>query len=216
MPSGTGLARTIPSNAAAEAPCPGVRQTRGVASDVGVQLDAWMEGLLPSLSPLEQNVLFRWQGRDRYYAKVQRHLRGVPSPDPLVTEDADVLTSLLVRGDLGLPFAVDVWRGIRSGARMFTHMPPAVGSRITNDGVFATTIYREVAEAEFLVPPGEGGPVLFSMTVPAGTPAVWMPVAGDPVEAAQGELLLTNGLEVTLRDVQVIDSVSRVALEMVT
>ena len=54
----------------------------------------------------------------------------------------------------------------------------------------STTIYRQVAIDEFTRPPGPGGPALLEVEAPAGTPGLWLPPAGDPDLAYQGELLL--------------------------
>jgi len=53
----------------------------------------------------------------------------------------------------------------------------------------STTIFRDVAVAEFTLPPGSDGPAILEIDVPAGTPAVWVPPLGDPALAYQGELL---------------------------
>ncbi len=63
-----------------------------------------------------------------------------------------------------------------------------VGEAVTLEGYLGVTIFREVAEAEFLGPSGPGGPVLLRLIVAEGTHAAWLPPVGAPELAYQGEL----------------------------
>ncbi|MGI8807711.1 MAG: ADP-ribosyltransferase [Acidimicrobiales bacterium] len=63
----------------------------------------------------------------------------------------------------------------------------------------STTIFPNVALEECTVPSGPGGPALLRISVPTGTPAVWVPALGDPALAYQGELLLPRGVRMAVR-----------------
>ncbi|HVA03757.1 MAG TPA: ADP-ribosyltransferase [Acidimicrobiales bacterium] len=100
------------------------------------------------------------------------------------------LNELLKRWRTSEPLMV--YRGLRS--RTGLALDPNLESR----SFLSITIARDVALGEFTVPGGPGGPVLLEISVPAGTPGVWVPALGDP--AYQSELLLGRGVQLAVRD----------------
>lgn len=53
---------------------------------------------------------------------------------------------------------------------------------------------------EFVRPAGPGGPALLEISVPAGTPALWVPPIGDPWSGPyQGELLFDRPTRIAVR-----------------
>lgn len=97
-----------------------------------------------------------------------------------------------------VPEALRVYRGQRSVGRFF-----GSGAReesvLVADSFLSTTIFWEVALDEFMRPAGSGGPALLEISVPAGTPALWLPPVGDPALAYQGELLFDRATRIAVR-----------------
>lgn len=142
----------------------------------------------------ERAAIRRYQALDRTYELVATILRDPSSADRLTTAQLDlvdrivrVLTNVTLRWSL--PEPVRVYRGQRSLERVFG-AGDRPGRTIRPATFLSTTISRSVALDEFTAPTGPGGPALFEIDVPAGTPALWLPPIGDPELAYQGELLL--------------------------
>ena len=131
----------------------------------------------------------RWQGRDRYYERVQDAAAG----DESATDEALRVMSHLQEMASPLPEDVHTWRGIRSVEQTFG---TGVGDLRGRDAqivrrFMSTTMFGHIARDEF-TRPGKGG-ALLKVTALAGAAAVWLPPIGDPQLSYQGELLFRPG-----------------------
>lgn len=165
--------------------------------DLAVRLTESARAATAALSADEATALRRYQGLDRTYELVSAVLRGLRSPEDLTTEQADLVIDII---DLltataerwRIPEPIRLYRGQRSINRVFG-TETRIGRILETESFLSTTIYRAVALEEFTSPPGLGGPVLLEIEVAAGTPGLWLPPAGEPTLAYQGELLLPAG-----------------------
>lgn len=99
---------------------------------------------------------------------------------------------------MALPEPIRLYRGQRSINRVFG-TETRIERILEAESFLSTTIYRAVALEEFTSPPGPGGPVLLEIEVAAGTPGLWLPPAGEPTLAYQGELLLPRRTRIVVR-----------------
>ena len=130
-------------------------------------------------------------------------LRDPSAADELSVEHTDLIDTIVrvlteVTRRWRVPEPVRVYRGQRSVDRIFGS-EARVGRTIQPATFLSTSISREVALQEFTVPAGVGGPALFEITLPAATPALWLPPVGDPELAYQGELVLPRQTSIFVR-----------------
>ena len=156
-----------------------------------------------ALSPDEVAAIVRYQALDRTYELVAAVLRGWVTPDELTAENAEAVTGIIdalipSTTRWRLPEPVRVYRGQRSASRVLG-TGPSIGSVLIAETFVSTTIYRQVAIDEFTRPPGSGGPVLLVIDAPSGSMGLWLPPAGDPGLAYQGELLLPRETRIAIR-----------------
>ncbi|MCB0948315.1 MAG: hypothetical protein KDB44_03385 [Mycobacterium sp.] len=146
----------------------------------------------------QRAAVARWQGRDRFYEKVQQAVVGDGHPDAMTV--AQQLSDLAQP----LPGDVEVWRGIRSIEDTFGTGIDEVEGRADQVArrFMSTSASEQVARGEFLRP--GRNPALLKVTARAGIPAVWMPPVGDQRDTHQGELLLAPGFE--LRIIKIVRS----------
>ncbi|MHB1444982.1 MAG: ADP-ribosyltransferase [Acidimicrobiales bacterium] len=161
--------------------------------------EAVRAAVMPLATDPELAALRHYQGLDRTYELVNQFLRGQRQADDLSAAEAAEVRSII--GGINellkrwrTPEPLVVYRGLRG--RTGLSLDPNLESR----SFLSTTIARDVALGEFTVPSGPGGSVLFEISVPAGTPGVWVPALGDPALAYQGELLLGRGVQLAVRD----------------
>jgi hypothetical protein len=137
-----------------------------------------------------------WQRTDRTYELIQQVARG----QILRLAVAEIRRTRTMRAHLDLaiasgcmPFEAVVYRGVRDLLRSTGIGCPAdaVGRRIPLSGYMTTTVSRAVAVDEFT---GERG-VLLEISVPVGTPALWVAGVGHPMLRRQGELLLQDRID---------------------
>jgi hypothetical protein len=168
---------------------PAERETlsRRLGNDARLRLDV-TEG--------ERSALRRYQARDRTYELINRLLRFEVDPESfdlaqleMVDETVSALDALARRWQT--PEALRVYRGLRR------RDIDVLGRGVQPARSFlSTTLDRDIALAEFTVPPGASGPALMEIEVPAGTPAIWVPPVGDPILAYQQELILDRRVRV--------------------
>lgn len=142
-----------------------------------------------SASARQRASASRWQSLDRFYEQVQ----AAAADEGDASDEA-----LLVMADLqamAAPLTADVqlWRGIRNldetfgaGLDQLVGREPEITTRF-----LSTTVHEGLARSEFTQP--GPAPAILKVTARAGTRAVWMPSAGDPSLAYQGELLFQPG-----------------------
>lgn len=82
---------------------------------------------------------------------------------------------------------------MRSGAPALC---AALGHSLWLDGYVATSVLRTVALSEFTASAG----ALMELSIPAGTPALWVAGVGSPHLRRQGELLLPEGMQIYIGD----------------
>jgi len=171
-------------------------------SDLAVRLTEAAKAVAAALTDDEVAAIRRYQGLDRSYELVAAVLRGRCSPGDLTAPEAELVTMILRALPASIarwrvPEALRVYRGQRSVARFLGS--GARGGVLVADSFLSTTIFRKVALDEFTKPAGPGGPSLLEISVPTGTPALWVPPIGDPALAYQGELLLDLGSRIAVR-----------------
>jgi hypothetical protein len=144
------------------------------------------------VTPTQRAAVTRWQGRDRFYEKVQEALDG--GGDPEVMEVAQSLSDLA----RPLPEDIEVWRGIRSTGKTFGldggDLEAVIGREWVEQRFLATTTSRESATPEFTHP--GSAPAILHITARAGARAIWIPSLGNRELAGQSELLFTPGRRV--------------------
>jgi hypothetical protein len=146
-------------------------------------------------TPKQRAAVARWQGKDRFYEKVQRALSGAGEPEAVAI--AQELSNLA----RPLPEDVEVWRGIRSTARAFgvDDVNALKGREWIESRFTATTTSRDTATPEFTRPGAK--PAILQITARAGASAVWLPPLGVDENAGQNELLFTQGAVVRILSV---------------
>ncbi len=172
-------------------------------SDLAARLTEAASAVAAALTDDEVAAIRRYQGLDRSYELVAAVLRGLRSPGDLTAPEAELVTMILRALPVSIarwevPEPLRVYRGQRSVARLLGSGPREERVLVTAS-FLSTTIFREVALEEFTKPAGPGGPALLEISVPAGTPALWLPPVGDPALAYQGELLLDSGSLMAVR-----------------
>ena len=156
-----------------------------------------------ALSPDEVAAIARYQAKNRTYELVAAVLRGQLTPDDLTAENAELVTGIIdalipATSRWRLPEPVRLYRGQRRASRA-VGTGPRIGRVLIAETFVSTTIYRQVAIDEFTRPPGPGGPALLEVDALAGTPGLWLPPAGNPDLAYQGELLLPRETRIVVR-----------------
>jgi hypothetical protein len=153
----------------------------------------------------------RWQGRDRFYEKVQGAAAG----------NSDSIEAMRVAESLGslarpLPQDTELWRGIRSTARAFglntDDLNALIGRNWVEERFMSTTTSRDVALTEFNRP--SAAPAIIHITARAGASAVWVPPLGDAENAGQSELLFAPGIGVRILSVDRSGDVSVIEMEV--
>ncbi len=172
-------------------------------SDLAARLTEASTTVAGALSADEVAAIRRYQALDRTYELVNRLLRDEPRADELSDEQEAAVREIVRRLNQTLsrwrtPEPVRVYRGMRSRVGLDTSPDGVLVTR----SFLSTTIFRDVAVAEFTRPPGPDGPSILEIDVPAGTPAVWVPPLGDPALAYQGELVLPRGLPLIVRTIR--------------
>lgn len=171
--------------------------------DLAARLSAATRTVTASLTMEERAVIRRYQARDRTYELVAAVLRGQLTSDDLTAENAELVSGIIdalipATNRWRLPEPLRVYRGQRRSSRV-VGSGPSIGRVLIADTFVSTTIYRQVAIDEFTQPPGPGGPALLEIAAPAGTAGLWLPPAGDPDLAYQGELLLPRETRIVVR-----------------
>lgn len=146
----------------------------------------------------ELQALRSYQSMDRGYELVNRVFRREVDLGALKPAEANIV-ELVVEGLTRLvrrwsvPEPVRTYRGLRSRDAL------DLTSLYVAETFVSTSLEREVAIEEFTVPPGESGPALLELEVPAGVAAIWAPPLGDPALAYQAELILDRGVRIIPR-----------------
>src|SRR5258705_6768035 len=144
-------------------------------------------GQAQSASDDQRASVRRWQGRDRFYRKVQR----AAAQEVGAAEEAHEVMENLIALAQPLPDTVVVWRGVRSVQDTFgvppQHLGDLVGARREVARFFSTSADRDIVEREFVEP--ATSPALLRVLALTGTHAVWVPPLGDEENAGQMELL---------------------------
>jgi hypothetical protein len=130
---------------------------------------------------------------------------------------ADLLEGAIVAGVL--QHDVVMYRGIRNVSslvrRTNSDLERYIGQTIETPGFLAASTSREQATSGFTRPFIGGGPVLFELTIRAGTPALWVAGAGDPAMADQRELLLGTAYSLLILSVDYSGRVPTVRAEVI-
>ena len=174
----------------------------GLDQDLAVRLTAGARHVTESLTADERTAIRRYQAMDRTYELVAAVLRGQLTPDELTAETAVLVSHVIdalipATNRWRLPEPVRLYRGQRSASTVGTG--PRIGRVLVAETFVSTTIYKPVAVDEFTQPPGPSGPALLEIQAPPGTPGLWVPPAGDPDLAYQGELLLPRETRIAVR-----------------
>jgi hypothetical protein len=146
------------------------------------------------LDPVVLASVRAWQRTDRTYQLVQRLSRGLDIANLLRTEALWARTireHLDIAIDSGrMSFEAVAYRGVRDLGKSFDVDNPsdAVGRRFPQRGYLAATAIEKVAREEFVGPRG----ALIEITLPVGTPVLWVAGVGHPLLWRQGELLLRD------------------------
>lgn len=133
----------------------------------------------------------RWQGMDRFYAKVQKAADGA-SDDPEALKVLDELDDAARK----TPLESDVlmWRGVRNWHAEFeveSYDELLGAGQIQMSRFKALSADREQSEADF-TSHGKAG-ALLRLKVKKGTPGIWMPTNGDEKMISQQEFLAPPG-----------------------
>lgn len=174
---------------------------------VARRLDASYQPWVDGLSDEQASAVLDWQGVDRQYESIQKVVRTGEGDD---TERATVKNLISAVFDGRTPEDLYVWRGVRSSMRTFGLNADRLDTFESDEnlilpGFAATTLSKSVAIEQFTNPPLAGGPVLLRIRVPAGTPAAWVAIAGDPELSDQYEILFGPALRLQLGSVDYAD-----------
>lgn len=143
--------------------------------------------------------IIRWQGKDRFYEKVQKAADGL-SDDPEALKVLDELDDAARK----TPLKQDVlmWRGVRNWNAAFnTDTLSELASYDEEQSRFtAISADRNTAEKEFTTF-GKAG-ALLRIKAKKGTPGIWMPTNGDPTMVSQQEFLVPPGARIKVVSVR--------------
>jgi hypothetical protein len=190
-----------------------VRHNQPISGDEDPRdrLSRLFAGQTQSATPQQRAAVRRWQGRDRFYEKVQGAAAG----------NSDSIEAMRVAESLGslarpLPEDTELWRGIRSTARAFglntDDLNALIGRNWVEERFMSTTTSRDVALTEFNRP--SAAPAIIHITARAGASAVWVPPLGDAENAGQSELLFAPGIGVRILSVDRSGDVSVIEMEV--
>ena len=203
-----------PTEVTAPIPTGGPTPEEGEA--LAAQFDEDFAEPIAQLTTEQRDAIRRWQGMDRFYRRMQDVVRNEADDE----EAEDVIANLLpvILGNT-LQSDVVVYRGIRNVSTLIrrtnSDIDRYVGQAIPSPGFFAASTSREQATSGFTRPFIGGGPVLFELTVRAGTPAFWVSGAGDPEMADQRELLMGTGTTLLITSVDYSGDVPTVQAEVI-
>lgn len=165
-------------------------------AEIAAMLDADVGAHDVVANDAELRALHRYQSRDRAYELINGLLRRKLDPETigleqleLINETVTALNALVRRWRV--PEALRVFRGLRR--RDVEALDP--GANPVRSFV-STTLDRDVAVREFMVPPGPTGPAMMEIDVPAGVPAIWVPPFGVASLAYQHELILDRRVRI--------------------
>nr|WP_218681060.1 phage minor head protein [Rhodococcus qingshengii] len=186
------------------------------AEALAEQFDQDFAEPINQLSDEERAAVLRWQGMDRFYRDIQNYVRSnVQNEEAMLV--ADLLEDAIMAG--ALPHDVVMYRGIRNVSSLIrrtnSDLERYIGQTIETPGFLAASTSREQATSGFTRPFIGGGPVLFELTIRAGTPALWVAGAGDPAMADQRELLLGTAYSLLILGVDYSGSVPTVQAEVI-
>lgn len=186
------------------------------AAALAARFDEEFADQINGLTDDEHNAVLRWQGTDRFYQQIQTFARDGEGSEEAAAV-ADLLDSAIAAGTL--QHDVTMYRGIRDSTTLFgapnADLDRFIGTEVPSPGYLAISTSMEQASSGFTRPPIKGGPVLFELTVRAGTPALWVAGAGAPDMAAQGELLLGTAFAFQIASVDYSGPVPTVTAEVV-
>ncbi|MFE5789558.1 phage minor head protein [Rhodococcus erythropolis] len=186
------------------------------AEALAEQFDQDFAEPINQLSDEERAAVLRWQGMDRFYRDIQNYVRSnVQNEEAMLV--ADLLEDAIMAGVL--QHDVVMYRGIRNVSSLIrrtnSDLERYIGQTIETPGFLAASTSREQATSGFTRPFIGGGPVLFELTIRAGTPALWVAGAGDPAMADQQELLLGTAYSLLILGVDYSGSVPTVQAEVI-
>lgn len=186
------------------------------AEALAEQFDQDFAEPINQLSDEERAAVLRWQGMDRFYRDIQNYVRSnVQNEEAMLV--ADLLEDAIMAG--ALQHDVVMYRGIRNVSSLIrrtnSDLERYIGQTIETPGFLAASTSREQATSGFTRPFIGGGPVLFELTIRAGTPALWVAGAGDPAMADQRELLLGTAYSLLILGVDYSGSVPTVQAEVI-
>ncbi|MDI9898465.1 phage minor head protein [Rhodococcus sp. IEGM 1409] len=171
---------------------------------------------ISQLSDEERAAVRRWQGMDRFYRRIQDVVRNEAEDE----EAQDVIDALLpLLSGNAVQSDVVLYRGIRNVSTLIrrtnSDLERYIGQTIPTPGFLAASTSREQATSGFTRPFVGGGPVLFELTVRAGTPAFWIAGAGDPAMTDQRELLMDVTMSLLIVGVNYSGNVPTVQAEVI-
>lgn len=158
---------------------------------LAAQFDDDFADPIANLTDEQRDAIVRWQGMDKFYARVQKFAR-----DGVQHEEAEHVADMLDEAIASavVPRDVTMYRGIRNSTMLFgvpnADLATLEGVTVRADGYMAASTSREQAVSGFTRPHIGGGPVLLELSIRAGTPALWVAGAGSPDMAEQAELLM--------------------------
>ena len=174
------------------------------------RLDRLFSEQTANATPRQRSAVVRWQGMDRFYAKVQKAIGGTGDPEAMIVAQE---LSKLARP---LPEDVELWRGVRSIPKTFHVEPDDVasidGREWIEERFMGAAVSRDIATPEFTHP--GPAPAILQIVARAGTRAVWIPPLGKPEHARQSELLLMNGARVRILGVDTSGEIPVIRMEV--
>ncbi len=172
---------------------PGSRPLGGGGDDDRVRLDDETHQWATDLSDEVRTSVALWQGRDRFYERVQDALLGETASD----EAVQVADHLLLATSHPLQGEYTTWRGVRSSAASFgvadSDLERIVGETRPMDRFVSVSLHRSLALDEFTRPELAGGAVLIEVRLKPGTRVAWLAPVGLSDYVYQQEILLRPG-----------------------
>ncbi|NMO04928.1 hypothetical protein HH308_27250 [Gordonia sp. TBRC 11910] len=156
-------------------------------------LDREVRHWATALTADQRRAILRWQGRDRFYERVQAVMTlGIDDP-----EAVDAAGLLLAAATHKLQRSYTTWRGVRSSIDAYGlrsgELGQLIGTSVRINRFVSVSLRREVVTDEFTVPEMSGGAVLSRMMLGAGTMVGWLASVGRPDSRYQAEVLLRPG-----------------------